>query len=94
MIETMENNAFSSICAHGLIRLLSVGAPFGQACLTSRGFTQMNIAVSAHDDSLGMAENSRNLEASRALDVHKERVGGLYEPLQLVCAGFNFRSRV
>lgn len=52
----------------------------------------MNIAVSARDDSLSVAENRRNLEASRALNVHEKRVGRLYESLQLVCTELNFRG--
>ena len=90
----MELNALFYCGTTGLVYLLSVGASFRQASLSTRGFAQMNIAVSAHDNSLRMAKDSRNLEAPRALNVHKERVGGLYESLQLVCASLNFGSRV
>ena len=34
-----------------------------------------------------MRENSGDGEAARALDVHEERVGVLYEPLELVALG-------
>jgi len=33
-----------------------------------------------------VAENSGNLETSRALDVHKETIGALYKTLELVHA--------
>lgn len=54
----------------------------------------MNIAVSTHDNSLSVAKNSRNLEASRTLNVHEKGVGRLYKSLELVCTGLNFRRRV
>jgi len=41
-----------------------------------------------------MAENRGNVEAARALDVHKVRVGRLHQSLKLVRALFLFNRRV
>jgi hypothetical protein len=54
----------------------------------------MDVAVSAHDDSLSVAKDSSDLEASRAFDIHKKRVGALNQSLQLVCAQLLLRSGV
>jgi hypothetical protein len=54
----------------------------------------MNVAVSAHDNRLGVAKDSGNLKASRAFDIHKKRVGALYQAFQLVCAKFMLGSGV
>jgi hypothetical protein len=54
----------------------------------------MDVAVSTHDNSLSVAKNSRDLEASWAFDIHKKRVGALYKSLQLVCAEFLLRGGV
>jgi len=45
-----------------------------------------SLAVAAEDNSGGMAENSHDLNASGALNVHEERVGSLNKTLQLVAA--------
>ena len=44
-------------------------------------------AVVAQDNSLGMGKDGRDVEALGTLDVHKVRVGRLYETLELVGAG-------
>ena len=56
----------------GLLNLLSVRASFSQSGPSSSWLAKHDITVSAQDNGLSMAENSGNLEASRALNVHKE----------------------
>jgi hypothetical protein len=77
-----------------LFHLLSVAASLCESGLSSSRFTQMNVAVSAHDNRLGVAKDSGNLKASRAFDIHKKRVGALYQAFQLVCAKFMLGSGV
>jgi hypothetical protein len=68
----------------GLLNLLSVRASFGQSGPPSSWLAKHNIAVTTQDNGLRMTENSGNLKASRALNIHKERVGALHEALELV----------
>jgi hypothetical protein len=77
-----------------LIHLASVAASLSETGLSSSRLAQMNIAVSTHDNSLSMAKDGRDLEASRAFNIHEKRVGALYKSLQLVCAGFELRRGV
>ena len=77
-----------------LIHLLSVAAPLGESGLPSGRLAQVDVAVPAHDDGLGVGEDGRNLEAPRALDVHEEAVRTLDEPLELVGAYFILWRRV
>lgn len=69
-----------------LIYLLPVGASLCETGLTTGGLAQHDIAVPTEHDRLGVTEDCGNLEASRTFDVHKEGIGGLHQPLQLVCA--------
>jgi hypothetical protein len=55
-----------------LVNLLSVGAALCETCLTTSGLAEHDIAVPAQNYGLSMAENSSNLKASRAFDVHEE----------------------
>ena len=43
---------------------------------------------------MSVAEDGGDLEATRALDVHEERVGALYKALELVLASFAGSGRV
>lgn len=53
-----------------------------------------NIAGAAEDDGLGVAKYGGDLEASGALDVHEEAIGGLHEALELVCVGLGLGGGV
>lgn len=77
-----------------LIDFLSVGATFGESGSSSSGLAEHNVAVSAQDYSLCMAENCGDLEAAGALDVHKKGIRTLHEPLKLVSSEFELRSRI
>lgn len=65
-----------------------------QASLSSRRITQDLVAPGAGDDSLGVAKDRHNVEAALALDVHKERVGGLDQALLFVETLLRSRGRV
>jgi hypothetical protein len=80
--------------SYHLINLTPVAASLCESGLSSRRFAQMDVAVSAHNDSLSVAKDGRNLEASRAFDIHKKRVGALNQSLQLVCAQVLLRRGV
>lgn len=69
-------------------------APLRQAGLAARRLAQRRRAGRAGDDRLGVGENSRDLEAALALDVHEVRVGGLHQALELVAAGLEGGGRV
>jgi hypothetical protein len=71
-----------------LFNLLSVGASFSQTGSTSSWLAEHDIAVSAQDNCLRVAKNSRNLKASRALNIHKERVWALHKTLKFVGSEF------
>jgi hypothetical protein len=77
-----------------LINLTPVAASLCESGFSSRWLAQMNVAVSTHDDSLSVAKDSRNLKATWAFDIHKKRVGALYQSFQLVCAKFLLRTGV
>ena len=77
-----------------LIHLLSERASFCQSCLSSRRFTEMNIAAGTSDDCLRVGKDGGNLKASGALDIHKVGIGSLYQSLQFVRAGKVFFGRV
>lgn len=67
------------------VSLASEAGAFCEVCLAPSGCGQHSPAAGAGHHCLGMAENSRHLEASRwTLDVHKVAVGGLHKPLELV----------
>merc|ERR1719335_1846745 len=67
-----------------LLNLLPEGAPLGQSRDTTCRLAEHRIAASAENDRLRMAVDRRDLEASRALDVHEVAVGALDQALQLV----------
>jgi hypothetical protein len=54
----------------------------------------MDVAVTTHDYCLGVAEHSRNLEATGALDIHEKGIRRLYKSLQFVCRGLDLRAGV
>lgn len=72
-----------------LVRLFAERAPLSEARLAARRLAQHLHAPSALHDRLGVAEHRRNGKAPRALHVHEERVGRLYQPLQLVLLGLD-----
>jgi len=76
------------------VSLLPERATLRQLRPTPRRSAKHRRARRANDHSLRVAENSRDLEAPLALDVHEVRVGRLHEPLQLVLACFEGRGRV
>ncbi len=66
----------------------------GEAGLAARGLAEDPRAARALDDGLGVAEQSLDVAAARALDVHEERVGRLYQALELVLAQLGSGVRV
>jgi len=77
-----------------LINLLSVGASLCETSLTTSGLAKHDITVPTQHDCLGVAKHCSNLEAPRALNIHKERVWRLHKSLKLVGLQFVFRRRV
>ena len=59
-------------------------ATFSEPGTTTSRLAQHSLAVPAHHNCLRVTEHSGYVEAPLALDIHKERVGGLHEPLELV----------
>lgn len=68
--------------------LLSERASFGQSSLSTGGLAKDSRARTADNDGLGVREDGGDVEATAALDVHKVRVGRLYETLKLVLGSF------
>jgi hypothetical protein len=66
---TIFHQGFVSIY---LVNFLSVGASLSKSSPSTRGLTEHDIAAAAQYHSLGMTENSCNLETSGTLDIHKE----------------------
>ena len=64
-----------------LINFLSIATSFCQPGLAPGRFTQMNVAVGAHDDGLGVRKDGRNLKAAGTLNIHKIGIGRLYQTL-------------
>lgn len=77
-----------------LVDLSTVAASLGKSSLAAGGLAEHNIAGSAQDDGLGVAKYGGDLEASGALDVHEEAIGGLHKSLELVCAGLGLHGGV
>lgn len=73
-----------------LINFLSIGATFRESCSSPSWLAKHDITVSAQDNSLCMTENCCDLETTRALDIHEERIWSLHESLKLVSSRFNF----
>jgi len=67
-----------------LINLFPKAAALGQAALATRGLRKHGGAACAQDNRRSVTEDSSNVEATGALDVHEEGVRGLNEPLKLV----------
>lgn len=86
---------FFSICtAQALVDLSTVAASLGKSGLAAGGLAEHNIAGAAEDDGLGVAKYGGDLEASGALDVHEEAIGGLHKALELVCVGLGLGGGV
>ena len=68
------------------LRLLAERAALGQAGLTIGGLGKNLGARAANDNGLSVGEDGGDGEATRALDVHEERVGVLHKSLELVAA--------
>jgi len=77
-----------------LVDLSTVAASLGKSGLAAGGLAEHNIAGSAQDDGLGVAKYGGDLEASGALDVHEEAIGGLHKSLELVRVGLGLRGGV
>ena len=77
-----------------LVLFLSERAAFCKPSLSSGGLPQDCEAANAEDDGLSVAEDSRDLVASGALDIHEVEVGVLHKALQLVLALLVLGSRV
>ena len=73
-----------------LINFLSVTASLGKSSPSSGWLTKHNIAVSAYNNGLCVAEYGGDLEASWALDVHEEAIWALHKALELVCLCLSF----
>ena len=73
-----------------LINLLSVAASLGQSGLSSRWLAKVDVAALAHYHRLSVAKDGCDLKAARALNIHKEGIGRLYESLQFVSSGLLF----
>lgn len=64
-------------------------------CVRTTGRLAKNgSARSTEDNSGSMAEDSGDVETSRALDIHEERVRGLNQSLELMLLGFVNSRRV
>lgn len=68
------------------LRLLTERAALGQTSLTTGRLREDLSARAANNNSLGVREDGGDGEATRALDVHEERVGVLHKSLELVAA--------
>lgn len=66
--------------------LLAEGASLGELGLSSGWLAEDGVASNADDDGGGVREDGRNLEASRALNVHEVGVWVLNKTLKLVAS--------
>lgn len=85
---------FSASTERYLLNLLSETASLGKSCTSSGWLTKHNIAVSANNNGLSVAENGGDLETSWALDVHEEAIWALDKTLELVCLSLSLRGRI
>eukprot|EP00310_Coccolithus_braarudii_P002695 CAMPEP_0183378278 /NCGR_PEP_ID=MMETSP0164_2-20130417/124829_1 /TAXON_ID=221442 /ORGANISM="Coccolithus pelagicus ssp braarudi, Strain PLY182g" /LENGTH=147 /DNA_ID=CAMNT_0025555829 /DNA_START=453 /DNA_END=897 /DNA_ORIENTATION=+ len=69
-------------------------ASLGEARLSASRLAQYRGAAAAEHNCLCVAEDSCYAEAAGTLDVHKEGVGRLHEPLQLVAAVLELTGRM
>lgn len=72
----------------------SPGLTLCEFCSSTCGLTQNRGASNAHNNSLGMTEDCRNLNASWAFDIHEVGIGMLNKSLELVLALLLRRQRV
>lgn len=77
-----------------LVELSAEGAALSETGTTTSGLAQDGGAGRAENDSLSMAEDSGNVEAARALNVHEVGVRRLHKSLQLVLSFFRIKGRV
>jgi len=70
-----------------LLGFLSEWASFSQTSSATSWLAQNSTTSSAEDDSGSMREYSSNLETTRALHIHEERIGRLNKTLQLMELG-------
>lgn len=74
--------------------LLPVGASLGQPSASTSGLAEDGSTRPTKNNSLGVREDGGDVDASRALDIHKVAVGRLHETLQLVLACFGIIAGV
>lgn len=74
--------------------LLAERASLSEASLTTGGLAQNVAAGTAEHNGLGVREDSGDLHAAGALDVHEEAVGSLDQSLELVLASLVLVGRV
>lgn len=67
-----------------LVSLSAEGAAFGNTDFSSSGLAKNVSASTTDNNGLGVAEDSGDVHATWALDIHEVRVGALYETLELV----------
>jgi len=79
-------SVFSPFDFDGSLELASEAASVGQSALSTGRIAQHSRARRAHNHGLGVRENRRDDQATRALHVHEERVGRLHQPLELMLA--------
>lgn len=67
-----------------LVNLFAEATSLGEPSLAAGRGAEHDVARSAEDHGLCVAEDGGDLEAPGALDVHEEAVGGLHQALELV----------
>ena len=77
-----------------LVNLFAEATSLGEPSLAAGRGAEHDVARSAKDHGLCVAEDGGDLEASGALDVHEEAIGGLHKSLELVCAGLGLHGGV
>jgi len=76
-----------------LIDLPAEAGALGQPGLATSRLAENSAARAAENDRLGVAEHRGDVEAARALHVHKEAVRALHQALQLVLTLFGVLRR-
>lgn len=77
-----------------LLILSTVRAPLSQSRPSTCWLAENTGACAAEDDGLCVREDSCDGKATRALDVHEVRVGGLHQTLELVASLFSLNGGV
>jgi len=85
---------FLSIYFSNLINLLSVAASLSESCPATCGLAEHYVASTAEHYCLRVAENSRDLEAPGAFNIHKKGVRALHKAFELVGSGLGLRGGV